>query len=953
MNLSALHKLFVAFSVCMACSLAAYSKGNTLKPHIDYKPRSLSFVENKGQVQDQNQQPRPDIDFKLQAAKGLNIFIGKGALHYQWAQPAGGDQEPAGEENTPSVQPLNFYRMDVTLVGANPQAQVVTDGREAFYERYYLAAAPEGATAHAFSKITYKDIYPNIDWTFYISDKGQLEYDFIIRPGGKVSDIKLRYGGASQLHLNADGSLGATTPMGTITERAPYSFQQDGKAVDARFVLEGNMLSFTTAPYNGTLTIDPVLEWSTYFGGDQTDDANQIATDNFGNYYITGYTISSANIATSGAYQTSYEGSVDLLNEGDVFLAKFNDTGERIWATYYGGNGAERAFGIACDSYGAIYITGKTQSATNIATTASYQDTLGAIYNYSAFLAKFDSAGILQWGTYYGGLGADESNPESFGQAVVCIPSGGVVMTGYLGSSGRIAFLAHFDENGNILWNNTSFNSFAVDNKVLKSMGISYGEGALYMTGNTNCAEAIATSSSFQETIGGGYDAFLAKFDTATGTMNWATYFGGPGNDYGTAVHCAPDGKVYISGYTTSTSGIATPGAQQETIGTISGPSYDIFLAAFNNAGERQWSTYYGGATYDNSANSIASDPLGNIYITGSTNSSVNIASPDTYQENWAGGYDIIIAKFNPAGQRIWGTYYGGSGTDYGRGIVSDNAGNIYITGSTVTTTGFTTPGSFQTTISGVASDAFLIKFSDCELPATPGSITGATTLCSGTPATFSIDTVAGASSYTWVLPEGWTGSSDSAGIEVIPGDDNGTIYVAANNYCATGDSASLEITVNPSPVPVIAQNNNILSTTLPFETYQWLLNNEAIAGATNPTYVATAAGDYSVSVTNEEGCSGVSGALHIGGGTGIDNTQPSSNSITIYPNPVKDYLYLQCREAIDINISTIDGRTLQAGRLSRGMNPIDFTGYAKGVYLLRIYSADGTFMESHKIIKL
>jgi hypothetical protein len=113
---------------------------------------SLLFIENKGQIVDQHGKHRKDIDFKLEG-KGLNVFVGDGQLHYQFAK-----QE---DEQTKS------YRLDVTLVGANKHAELITEEKQDYYENYYLAQCPDGAVAHSYRRITYKNVYPNIDWILY------------------------------------------------------------------------------------------------------------------------------------------------------------------------------------------------------------------------------------------------------------------------------------------------------------------------------------------------------------------------------------------------------------------------------------------------------------------------------------------------------------------------------------------------------------------------------------------------------------------------------------------------------------------------------------------------------------------------------------------------------------------------------------------------------------------
>src|SRR5262249_48946095 len=152
-------------------------------------------------------------------------------------------------------------------------------------------------------------------------------------------------------------------------------------------------------------------------------------------------------------------------------------------------------------------------------------------------------------------------------------------------------------------------------------------------------------------------DGFLVQFN-ANGVRQWATYYGGNYNDYGTA--CATDagGNVYLGGYSSTTGGtaIATASAHQPADGATS--SHDGFLAKFSPAGVRQWGTYYGGAGTEY-ANGCATDLSGNVYLTGfsDSGSGTAIATPGAAQPLPGGQQDAFLVKFNSAGIRQWGTY--------------------------------------------------------------------------------------------------------------------------------------------------------------------------------------------------------------------------------------------------------------------------------------------------------
>ena len=99
------------------------------------------------------------------------------------------------------------------------------------------------------------------------------------------------------------------------------------------------------------------------------------------------------------------------------------------------------------------------------------------------------------------------------------------------------------------------------------------------------------------------------------------------------------------------------------------------------------------------------------MYLPGYTNSNSGIVTVGAHQTTIGGGYDAYLVKFNSSGQRQWGTYYGGSGSEYGLSCTTDATGNVYLAGQTSSNTGIATAGAHQTVYGGGVWDAFLVKF--------------------------------------------------------------------------------------------------------------------------------------------------------------------------------------------------------------------------------------------------
>jgi hypothetical protein len=885
-------KIVVASMLALMCATGASAK----KPEVKRAAgNELFFMENKGQVKDQHDAARPDIDYWLKGGN-IDIYIGKGELHYQFIEVTNAEEIRKfdegraknrvikGHEHDESPSPhLNTYRMDVELVGANKNARVEVAGGKEYFERYYLPGCENGEVAHAFTKLTYKEVYPNIDWVVYTKGS-ELEYEFVVRPGGDPSAIKLKYGGAKAIDILKDGSLKLQCPLGTIMEKAPFSYQADGKVVSSSYRLQDSVLSFNVGEYTGTLVIDPTLAWGTYYGISSYYEygwGNDVSPS--GMVYMTGYTSGGSGLATSGTFQTSLNSSYD------AYMVKFDNAGQRLWATYYGGYSDEYDTRIDVDGSHNIYMTGYTNSSSVIASSGAHQTSY--FNGTDAYLVKFDSTGNRLWGTYYGGSSYD------YGRDVSADASGDVYLVGETQSSNNIASGGHQNSISNTSYSDgflVKFNSSGV-RQWATYYGGTYPEsffsvatdpnGDVYIGGYSYSSNNITTSGAHQTTSytqSCGYcypSAALIKFNSS-GTRQWGTYYGGyySSSHLGYDVACDRFGNVLFSGYVngaTSNTSIATSGAYQTTAGNTD----EGFVAKFNSSGTRTWGTFYGGSSTDY-VYAVTTDQFGNVIIGGSTYSSNGIASTTgAVQSNLSSGPDFFIAKLDSNGaNRLWGTYYGGTATDeiQWSGLSVDTASySIYASGYSYSG-GLGTTGTYQPNHSNANSysDALLVRINDCPIPAQPASINGGASVCSGSSQTYSVTAVSGATSYTWTLPNGWTGTSTTNSITATVGTTGGNVTVTANVSCGSSTPQTLAVTVNANPVATataagtttFCQGGSVVinANTGTGLSYQWKLNGTNITGATGSSYTATANGNHTVVVTNTSGCSDTSSQVAV-----------------------------------------------------------------------------------------
>ena len=633
----------------------------------------VRFLENRGQMTNINHEPVPFVLFKA-SAPGIDVYLTEKGLTYVFIKTEKDEEEksgvsslgmitPSGESahhpQSPLAESLPFPEeilnrgnlkmqmawFNMHLEGAEIRREnIIREGESREDFNYFLPQCPDGIYGvKEYEKITIREVYPGIDWILYNSNDKGFKYDFIVHPGANPAAIKLIYESEKPVSVDSEGSLQINTPLGKLTEKAPYSYiYETGKEIKSLFSKKVTSASQAVISFSlphkkewseATLIIDPQLNWSTFYGGNSHDGSMSIDLDTNGNIFVAGYT-GSAGFPVQlqpGAYN-------DTVINGNwyAFILGFTSTGMLNWASYYGGSGVDGANAIACDNNGNVYVTGRTNS-TNFPIhlwAGAYIDSSNG-GSYDAYIVRFTNTGLLTWSTYYGGGGNDE------GYSIFCNESGDIYITGLTSSSDFNVYSQAGAHNQNV-----------------------YG--------------------------GGGNDAFILQFSN-TGALNWATLYGGGGDDRGHSIFCDGAGNIYATGR--AGPGFPThawPGAYNNN---LNGGGHDAFILRFANSGAITWATYYGGNGWDE-GNSITCDRMDNIYVTGFTNSanfSTHIWTDAYYQDTLGGGRDAFVLRFNDTGILTWSTFYGGSGNEYSvlpnteiltssnKNIITDNCGNIYI----------------------------------------------------------------------------------------------------------------------------------------------------------------------------------------------------------------------------------------------------------------------------------
>ncbi|MBK5290194.1 MAG: SBBP repeat-containing protein [Acidobacteriia bacterium] len=603
-------------------------------------------------------------------------------------------------------------RLQLEFIGANAEAPI--EGLHPFpgQANYFLGKDPGAwiTGVSLFGSVRYRDLYPGIDMVYGGSGR-HIKSDFIVAPGVDPALIRMRYTGAQEVRIDSGGSLVVSTAQGQLREKAPDLYQWVGGnrvAVDGSFrMLPEGEVGFTVGNYDATLVlwIDPTVSYSTYIGGSRVENATSTAVDSSGNLFVAGWT-ESTNFPTASPLRV-FGGSVD------AFVMKMNSLGTGLlYATFLGGSGDDRAYGIDIDPSGNAYVAGYTTSF-NFPVVSAVQSANGG--GRDVFAVKLNATGsAIVYSTYLGGSGNDIAN----GAAVD--PYGQIYVAGETDSNNfptrfpfqssksglRDAFAFKLNMSGAL-----SFSTYMGGNGDDRATAIAISPVSLtpYITGCTQSTN-FPTWNASQPSNAGGQDAFVVRFNGDANALVYSTYLGGSGGssfspECGYAVALDSYNNAYVTGVTPSIN-FPIIAAFQTTYG---GGSRDGFFTKLNSGGVRLNSSYLGGRGID-VGTSIRADSSRRAYIAGYT-SSHNLFATAAVQTTIAGGYDAFFMRVEVDGLTLgMSSYLGGAGTDSPLGIAYHSDGDLYLVGLT-NSLNFPKQAPFQTVFGG-SVDAFLTKVS-------------------------------------------------------------------------------------------------------------------------------------------------------------------------------------------------------------------------------------------------
>lgn len=602
-----------------------------------------------------------------------------------------------------------------------------------------------------YKNIIQKNIYDNIDLALSF-DTGSPRYDFVINPGGELSNLQIRLEGASILESNSK-ELTLMTNIGNLYNGKLKTFQNvNGKQVEiaSSFKFYNNQFKFEVAEYNKNLPliIDPII-YASYLGGNGNDEVNSVKRISDDKFVVVGSTESSDFPVSPGAYQK-------LINGGkDVFMIIYKNYGRFFkpeYATFIGGAGNDLAVGVGVDNTNNIYISGTTNSNDFPVSSNPLKNTNSG--GIDCFFAKFISTdNTPEFMSYLGGSGDD------YVKDMLVRPNGSIYLVGQTFSSNfpKVGGLSNNTNRGAgdgfVLQVNSSGVDLAFSNffggtaeDVLNAIDVDDNDN-IYLAGATKSVNiplvpipsgGFSPDSPYQGANNGGWDACIVKMNKGGGSIYSSTYFGGSADDFGTGVVSNGGGQITFAGHTATETNSTKTFPKRVPLQDTHAGGIDAFIGKLGlvevvNNRRRQdlmFSTYFGGRSDDYVSKLRRNAGSNSLTLYGITNSN-NLPLTGAEVDKIIGNTDFYIAEFDDALTGVsYCTYLGTKGEDISGDFAYDVSGSYFVVGTTKTKDFIGTENSIQPTFGGGDTDGFITKRINSELAISTPS--GGATYCPG-----------------------------------------------------------------------------------------------------------------------------------------------------------------------------------------------------------------------------
>jgi len=673
------------------------------------------------------------LHFEARTDAGVDTFVARGQGYHVAVSPAGARISLVAGDRHASV----VFRVD----GRTGARQLTgSDRLPGVVNRYVGDRATWRAGIETFGRVLAERVQPGIDVVYY-GNQQQLEYDFVVAPGADVRDAGVTVDGADRLEVDpSSGDLLVHVGGQVLRQQAPVAYQDvDGARVPVRsaFRLDAaaSHVGFTVGPYDRsrTLVIDPVLVYSTWFGGASEEAVLAVKVDANGFIYVLGTSEDRAGFpVTAGALQPQRAGTPTPggLYPRDYFVSKFNPAGSAlVYSTLFGGSQDEATWpgeyipgGLAVDAQGRVHIVGDTLSSDFPVTAGAADTTFGfdagaPAQSADAFYTRLTPAGGLSYSTFIGGTRREaatgvavdaQGNAYVVGKTASNNTTEGFVTTVNAYRTTRWGtddlFVQRYTEAGAVVY--STYFGGSQNEMTNRADIVANGDGKVTFGSDTSTGD-LPVLNGFAPRIGNTVDGFVSQIDTdiaGTAGLLYSSYISGGSTDHVYALDIDANGFVYVGGESRSNSDFpVTAGAARQFNNPVGGGQepWDGFVIKLDltktGAASRIYATFTGGNNFDN-LNDIAVDHMGRVHIVGSTRSTdlpmIGAVQDTVWQQ------PPYVQILNPDGTAfVFSSYLGANANGQALFTIAVNAsGETYLGGTTNAASVFSAgnPGGFR-----------------------------------------------------------------------------------------------------------------------------------------------------------------------------------------------------------------------------------------------------------------
>lgn len=314
-----------------------------------------AFIENKGQFDGRDKLPDSKILYAVDHSSVQMFFTKKGLTYHLNTRVKNPDRKKGDSSKPKKLIKSDFVYM--TWEGANPDVEIIAEGRQSDYHTYSMMSEDRSKcydirNIRGYSKLIYKNLYPNIDVEYIFHAETGIEYSLVLRPGADITKVKMKYADGRTLSIDEKGQLKISTMYGDIVEHAPVSFYADNKnnIIESKFSINNNTVQFALNNYDNTknVVIDPWVQTPALLN---SNGVWELDKDAAGNIYIIGgdmpmklqkYTAAGALVWTYstpwdtlnnwlGTLATDLSGNSYITSGSTAVIQKVSTAGSMLW----------------------------------------------------------------------------------------------------------------------------------------------------------------------------------------------------------------------------------------------------------------------------------------------------------------------------------------------------------------------------------------------------------------------------------------------------------------------------------------------------------------------------------------------------------------------------------------------------------------------------------------------